>query len=529
MRGIAAMFLLALSGAGEERGKYRLSCYGREAGFEEYRLEKFEDGTVVLFAKVRSEVEVQGRAQTLSSDTVLTMDDAFAPKLYAAFHTSGADVRRFKIEWGRGTAAMEGRRPVRTSAAFLLDAGVHAHLLPILRRHAGGRRTFKVFSPPAGQDLEAELDERGETTLAGPGGRTLRVREIRLTMGPLTVTAYLDAERRMVRAWSPLTGVVAELEGFEGFVPEDLARGPRRPEGVQEEEVVFSNGPLRIAGAFARPKGTGPVPAVLILSDAGPHDRDGRAPGGPQAPGFPAAEADTTLYRAVAYALASAGVASLRFDDRGCGATAGGDFSTARLGDLLADAQAAAAYLRSRPDVAGMAVLGHGEGGLLASMLAARSDDFRAVFLLAAPGRTLDRLLLEVLERTLREQGAREEAAAAILAKEARVFDAIRCSEEDYLVLEERRTFVGWMRDRFRADPVEELARVRAPVVILQGLKDEQVPPAHAELLERARPEGIEARRFPHLGHAFTRFPGRTDEEFLRFLAERAGEAFGAR
>jgi hypothetical protein len=528
MRGISALFLLALSGAGEERGKFRLSCYGREAGFEEYRLESFEDGTVVLFAKVRSEVEVQGRAQTFASDTVLTMEASFAPKLYAAFHKSGADERRFKIEWGRGTAAVEGRRPVRSAAAFLVDAGIHAQLLPLLRRHPGGRRTVKVFSPPAGQDLEAEIDERGETTLAGPGGRTLRVREIRLTMGPLTVTAYLDAERRLVRAWSPLTGILAELEGFEGFVPEDLARGPRKPEGVEEVEVVFSNGPLRIAGAWTRPKGAEAVPAVLLLSDAGPHDRDGRAPGGPEAAGFPAAEADTTLYRAVAYALASAGIASLRFDDRGCGAT-GGDFATARLADLLSDAEAAAAYLRSRPDVAGIALLGHGEGGLLASMLAARSGDVRAVFLLAAPGRTLDRLLLEVLERTLREQGAREDAAAAILAKEARMFEAIRRSEGDYLVLEERRTFVGWMRDRFRTDPVEELQRVRAPVVVLHGLKDEIVPPAHAELLERARPDGIEVRRFPHLGHAFTRFPGRTDEEFLRFLSERVGETFGAR
>lgn len=528
MWGMSGLLLLALSGAAEERGKYRLSCYGREAGGEEYRLEEFEDGTVVLFSKIRSELEVQGRAQTLSSDTVLTMDAAFAPRLYAAFHRSGADVRRFKIEWRQGTAVMEGRRPVPSAAAFLLDGGVHAQLLPILRRHPGGRRTVKVFSPPAGQDLEAEVEERGQATLSGPEGRTLRVREIRLAMGPWTVTAYLDADRRMVRAWSPVTGMLAQLEGFEGFVPEDLIRGPRRPEGVEEEEVAFANGPLRLAGAWVRPKRAGRVPAVLILSDAGPHDRDGRAPGGPQAAGFPAAEADTTLYRAVAYALASAGIGSLRFDDRGCGGTPG-DFSTARLADLLSDAAAAAAWLRSRGNVSGVALVGHGEGGLLASMLAARSSDVRALFLLAAPGRTLDRLLLEVLEETLRQQGTRDEAAAAILAKEARGFEAIRRSEEEYLVLEERRTFVGWMRDRFRTDPVEELARVRAPVVILHGLRDPCVPPSHAELLERARAEGIELRRFPHLGHDFTRFPGRTDEDFLRFLAERAAEAFEAR
>src|SRR5262245_23166012 len=144
MRGILLLLLLQSGpGGGEEKGRFRLTYFGREAGVEEFRLETFEDGHVVLFSKAKYEIEVQGREQAFLADTVLTMDGSYAPRLYAAYHKSGADQREVKIEWKRGQAFVEGRRPVGTAAKFLLDSNVYAQLLPILRKYEPGARKGK--------------------------------------------------------------------------------------------------------------------------------------------------------------------------------------------------------------------------------------------------------------------------------------------------------------------------------------------------------------------------------------------------
>ncbi|MFC7666143.1 serine aminopeptidase domain-containing protein [Hymenobacter humi] len=66
------------------------------------------------------------------------------------------------------------------------------------------------------------------------------------------------------------------------------------------------------------------------------------------------------------------GIAVLRFDDRGVGKS-GGTYANATTADLVTDAQAALAFLRTRPLVAPQrtGLLGHGEGANVALLAAA--------------------------------------------------------------------------------------------------------------------------------------------------------------
>src|SRR5262245_24748089 len=75
-----------------------------------------------------------------------------------------------------------------------------------------------------------------------------------------------------------------------------------------EEEVSFTGeGSLTLHGTLVLPPGAeGRVPALLLLPGSGPTDRDGNQP----------PMLVTDLLQQVADALASAGVASLRFDKR---------------------------------------------------------------------------------------------------------------------------------------------------------------------------------------------------------------------
>src|SRR5690606_7851130 len=86
-------------------------------------------------------------------------------------------------------------------------------------------------------------------------------------------------------------------------------------------------------------------------------------------------------------ALTRRGIAVLRYDDRGVGASTG-SFQAATSEDFASDALAAVAFLKGRDDVdpAKIGIVGHSEGGLIAPIAAVRSEDVAFIVLLAGPG-----------------------------------------------------------------------------------------------------------------------------------------------
>lgn len=81
------------------------------------------------------------------------------------------------------------------------------------------------------------------------------------------------------------------------------------------------------------------------------------------------------------------GIATLRYDERGVGASSG-EHGTATSGELATDAAAAVAYLRThaRIDAGLVGLIGHSEGGMLAAQVAARDPEVAFVVSIAGPG-----------------------------------------------------------------------------------------------------------------------------------------------
>jgi pimeloyl-ACP methyl ester carboxylesterase len=511
---MAILLLLFSQESRQETGKYKLTVSGKEAGVEEYRLEEFEDGKIVLFAKARFELDLAGARRAYLTDTVLTMDKSYAPALYAGYRKAGRDEDKVKIEWSKGVATTP-KKQIRTTAAFLLDTTVISHLIPILRAAEPGKKSpLRLFNPTALSDFEGSVEDRGDVMLRGKEA-ALRVREYQVNLGYVTYTAHVDDKRRVLRAWSAVNNSLAELDGFEGLVPEGLA-----PEGIEEEDVSFTSGAVRLSGTVSKPRGAKGCPAVVLLTDTGPQDRQGnlvKGKGGSEEFAWPGA--DASLQRGIAQALTGAGLLVLRVDDRGCGASEG-DFGTARMADFVADAAAAVAYLRSRDDTGPVGLVGHGEGALTACLLAAKDGAIRTVVLLAPPASTLDQTALARAERTLRDQGTPDDVLKQMVAQQRKLFDKIKASSDDYQEIDERRTFVGWMRDRMTLDPRAALGKVQAPALICVGSKDVEVTPAQAETLRQAR-TGVDFRLFEGLDHSFAGPDGRVDAGFLKALADR--------
>lgn len=267
-----------------------------------------------------------------------------------------------------------------------------------------------------------------------------------------------------------------------------IAKKARLTPPYREEEVQFMNAAakLKLAGMLTVPAGPGPFPAVVLLSDTGPQDRD-------------AGQQDYRMFGQLADYLTRRGIAVLRFDDRGVGKS-GGDYRTATTVDLVGDAQAALNFLRSRPliDPQHVGLLGHGEGANVALLAAAdqhtKSPDF--VVSLAGYGLSGRDVLLRQQVEIMRLIGADAPQVQAAVELYNRMVDVIRQIPDD---TEARAKLAGilrlnninidpamararaiqlttpWSRYFMDFDPTRKLADVRCPVLALNGLADLQV------------------------------------------------------
>ena len=231
-----------------------------------------------------------------------------------------------------------------------------------------------------------------------------------------------------------------------------------------------------LEGTFRCPTTPAPWPAVLLIAGSGPTDRNGNSVGLP---------GPNNSLKLLAEALADRGVASVRYDKRGIGASHAAMTSEADLRfDMLADdAVAWVKRMRLDPRLSTITIAGHSEGSLL-GMLAAQRADVDAYVSLEGAGRTASRILHEQL-------AARAPAALAAQADQFMAeLDAGRTVESvpPALAALFRPSVQPYLISWFHYDPAKELARLAVPVLIVQGTTDIQVSVEDAHLLAAADP-----------------------------------------
>ena len=175
---------------------------------------------------------------------------------------------------------------------------------------------------------------------------------------------------------------------------------------------------VRLAGTLTMPQGKGPFPAVVLISGAGPHDRDSTHEG-------------HKPFAVLAEHLSSHGIVVLRYDDRGVGGS-NGDLTTASWLDLAADAEAAAHLLASSElvNTDEIGVIGHSQGGIVAPVAAARCDCFDFLVSLAGPSTDFVELTLRQRRQAAIAQGAPEEVVLRTEPVLAQAFAAVEASPD---------------------------------------------------------------------------------------------------
>ncbi len=259
-----------------------------------------------------------------------------------------------------------------------------------------------------------------------------------------------------------------------------------------------------LAGTLALPDSPGPVPAVLLAPGSGPLDRDSDH-----------RRACFGVTRELAHALAEGGIASLRYDKRGIGATPG-DWHRAGLYDNADDLVRARDALAARPEVDGERVVlaGHSEGALLAATAVARGVPAVGVVLLAAsatPGAELLRWQARRIGPTLPApvRALLRLTRTDLERKVAANHERIRATTTDVARVGGTRLNARWHREFLTHDPRPDLAQITVPVLAVTGEKDLQVPVADLGTIAVTVPGPVTVLRLPDLTHTLRRQPGR--------------------
>ena len=266
---------------------------------------------------------------------------------------------------------------------------------------------------------------------------------------------------------------------------------------LAEEVVVKTPAGHTLAGTLTLPKSASranPVSAIVTVTGSGPQDRDENI----GLPGF-------RPFRQIADSLARRGIAVLRMDDRGTG-TSGGTFKGSTSADFAEDTRAGLAYLRTRPEIRAdrLGVLGHSEGAVIAPMVADKEPALRAIVLLAGiaqPGYSaLNFQLKNMIEHDPKLTPEMRDAQIAEIPKR----------------IEGMMAADPWMKFFLTYEPGPTMRRVKTPVLILTGSRDQQAVPEEVAKQEAAFKEGgnkdVTARVVPDVNHLFAQdtdgFPG---------------------
>jgi fermentation-respiration switch protein FrsA (DUF1100 family) len=302
---------------------------------------------------------------------------------------------------------------------------------------------------------------------------------------------------------------------------------PQKPYPYEEEQVTYENraAGVTLSGTLTLPRAAGKaVPAVLLVAGSGPNTRD-------------EAVAGHQIFLVLADYLTRQGIAVLRVDKRGIGKSTG-NYATATTEDFASDALAGVDYLKHRKEITSskIGLIGHSEGGLIAPLVASRSNDVAFIVLMAGPGLIGEQILYKQGELIARAAGAPDAAIAQNRSLQEQLFAAVK-QEKDPEAMRKRldeivkKLLAGvpeaqkkqaetamdaqikmvsspWMRHFLTYDPIPALSKVRCPVLALNGAKDLQVPPKEdLEAIGKALKTGGNThyltQELPGLNHLF--------------------------
>jgi hypothetical protein len=290
---------------------------------------------------------------------------------------------------------------------------------------------------------------------------------------------------------------------------------PQEPFPYDEQEVSYDNGDVHIVGTLTTPKNVKAFPAVILIPGVGSHERDNTF-------------FEHRPFFVIADFLTRNGIAVLRYDERGVGSSKD-DRTQATTRDFAQDVIAGVNYLKSIPQIKEIGLIGHSEGGTIASLIAAELPDISFIVMMGSPGLNGVEYNLQFEESMSRIMEMSEKEITGKIDFQKEVLNIIleeECEDSAKIKLEKlytishpdlpkdliqatlQRLLSPWFRYNLTYDPKQNLQQIICPVLALFGEKDMQVPPeGNAEAVKTALIMGgnhnFEVKEIPRVNHYF--------------------------
>ncbi len=246
-----------------------------------------------------------------------------------------------------------------------------------------------------------------------------------------------------------------------------------------------------IDGTLIIPESASKPALVIIIAGSGPTTRDGNQQ-----------MMENNSLKYLAEGLFKEGIASFRYDKRIVKLMKQRRVEEKKINfkDFINDAIAVAEYFKKDSRFSNIYIVGHSQGSLI-GMIAAqgRADGFVSI---AGAGQEIDNVIVDQLA---------QQAPGLV--------DNARSSFEDLSVTGSARNYSPGLASIFRPDiqpfilswmqydPKVEIAKLKIPVLILNGDKDLQVQVSEAELLKAAKPDAQYAV-IPNMNHIMKQIDG---------------------
>lgn len=374
-----------------------------------------------------------------------------------------------------------------------------------------GEKTCLLDSPDQGaENIKAVIDHIGKDSLA-------------IHVPAIGATYNGKLKNGELKGTFCQSGMRFTLNLKPGDFIRERAQTPKPPFAYLTEEITFENKKDHavLSGTISYPtnyKSQGnKTPVAVLVTGSGQQNRDEEIMG-------------HKPFAVLADYLAKTGIATLRYDDRGFGKSAG-DVQNATSYTFMTDALAGIEYLKSTGKFGKIGIIGHSEGGMIAFMSAAESPaniDF--IISLAGPSVRGDKVLIRQNEILLSANPATAPESGDYCKVLAKVFDHIiggqpvgnaqtlitrYCDEtgaklpgaaRENLVAILTTEVSPWMKYMLGYDPADAISKVTCPVMAINGEKDTQVDAGmNLDSLRQHLPANDEhlIRSYPGLNHLF--------------------------
>lgn len=215
-----------------------------------------------------------------------------------------------------------------------------------------------------------------------------------------------------------------------------------------------------------------------------------------------------SIFDTFAERLAREGVASVRFDKRGCGASTG-DFKTAGVHDLAADAVAWIDWVNGADfcDPARVILLGHSEGCLTVPLAISRRPNISGAVLICPFIESMETILMAQATQVESELGWLMRVLVRPVSTQRRLIERVRTSTEINLRFRGQQINAKWLRELLEIDPAELLRQMTCPTLLIGGAHDCQCDPQDVERVAAVLRGPVESHVVSELTHVLRRGP----------------------